>query len=83
MPIVTAPAAAAPPIVGLVAAQPGCTAALGPVAGPVVAWALVADVTAPGGGRVDPVFIVGGRTWTPDQYRASTNTHSAVIITAP
>ncbi|MEU6058012.1 hypothetical protein [Streptomyces sp. NPDC047097] len=35
----------------------------------VVAWALVEDVSAPGGGRVDPVFLAAGRAWTPDQYQ--------------
>ncbi|MGV9278045.1 hypothetical protein [Streptomyces griseosporeus] len=37
----------------------------------VVAWALVADEASPGGGVVEPVFVAGTRTWTPDQFRAA------------
>ncbi|MFJ9038002.1 hypothetical protein ACIRF8_15585 [Streptomyces sp. NPDC102406] len=42
-----------------------------PAPSDVVAWVLVADQVAPGGARVDPVFLAGGRAWTPDQYRAT------------
>ncbi|WP_069766064.1 hypothetical protein [Streptomyces sp. LUP47B] len=37
----------------------------------VVAWALIATELAPGGAVVEPVFVAGGRTWTPDQFRAA------------
>jgi hypothetical protein len=37
----------------------------------VVAWAAVADAGAPGGAIVEPVFVAGARTWTPDQFRAA------------
>ncbi|MEE4541000.1 hypothetical protein V2S66_03330 [Streptomyces sp. V4-01] len=67
----------------MVAAAPGCMVTAGPASGPIVAWAQIADPQSPGGVRVDPVWIAGGRTWTPDQYRAATGTHSAVTITAP
>jgi hypothetical protein len=70
------------PIAAVVPAAPGCTAAVGPVSGPVVAWALVTDVRVPGGARLDPVWVAGGRTWTPDQYRAATGSPAPVTITA-
>jgi hypothetical protein len=37
----------------------------------VVAWALILDDTVPGGAVVEPVFVAGARTWTPDQFRAA------------
>jgi hypothetical protein len=37
----------------------------------VVAWAQIEDTIAPGGARVEPVFVADGRTWTPDQFRAA------------
>jgi hypothetical protein len=40
----------------------------------VVAWALLAAENAPGGAVVEPVFVAGGRTWTPDQFRATYGT---------
>lgn len=76
------PAVPAGPITGVIPAAPGCAATVGPVSGPVVAWTLVADANAPGGARVDPVWISGGRAWTPDQYRAATGINDAVTITA-
>lgn len=36
----------------------------------VVAWALMESATEPGGSVVQPVFVAGERTWTPDQFRA-------------
>ncbi|MFE9850354.1 hypothetical protein ACFYPN_16290 [Streptomyces sp. NPDC005576] len=42
-----------------------------PPGGAVAGWVLVADETAPGGARVEPVFLAGGRAWTPDQYRGA------------
>ena len=36
----------------------------------VVGWAQIADPEAPGGCRVEPVFLANGRAWTPDQYWA-------------
>ncbi|WP_143589814.1 hypothetical protein [Streptomyces africanus] len=42
-----------------------------PAPSSVVAWAAVADPTAIGGVRVDPVFLADGRTWTPDQFWAA------------
>ncbi|NEA52437.1 hypothetical protein [Streptomyces sp. SID10815] len=42
-----------------------------PVASAVVAWASIADPDEPGGVRLDPVFLAGGRAWTPDQFRAA------------
>jgi hypothetical protein len=37
----------------------------------VVGWMLVSTDLEPGGGVVEPVFIAGSRTWTPDQFRAA------------
>jgi hypothetical protein len=37
----------------------------------VVAWVLLADELAPGGGVLEPVFWAGERTWTPAQFRAA------------
>jgi hypothetical protein len=42
-----------------------------PSPGTAVGWVLVADPRLAGGARVDPVFLADGRTWTPDQYRAT------------
>lgn len=42
-----------------------------PGGGAVVGWVLIADGAQAGGARVDPVFLAGGRTWTPDQYRVA------------
>jgi hypothetical protein len=42
-----------------------------PPASLVVAWAVIEDVEAPGGARLDPVFLAAGQAWTPDQYRAA------------
>lgn len=68
-------------ITGVVAAVPGwqvdAYAPLGagpgqiPAPSHVVAWALIDAGDVPGGGVVQPVFLAGGRTWTPDQYRAA------------
>lgn len=70
-----------PPISGLVSAQPGwrvdAFAPRGtdisgvPTPSHVVAWALLAYGSEPGGSRVEPVFVAGDRTWTPDQFRAT------------
>jgi hypothetical protein len=54
-----------------VTAPAGADAVDVPGGGVVVGWVLVADPTLAGGARVDPVFLAGGRTWTPDQYRAA------------
>lgn len=68
------------PIINLAPATPGwrvearaplADTADVPAPSQVVAWALVQDATAPGGARLDPVFLADGRTWTPDQYRAA------------
>lgn len=86
MPIAAASAPAAPapgPVTGVVPAQPGATvAAGGTVLGPVVAWALVTDGIQPGGVRIDPVWVSAGRTWTPDQHRATGDLTTLVITTA-
>lgn len=61
-----------PALAGLradVAAPPGTETAGVPGGGVVVGWVLVADERAVGGTRVDPVFLAGGRAWTPDQFR--------------
>lgn len=68
-------------IAGLVAAVPGWRVEVSapsgsdvsgvPAPSDVVAWVLVADGAAPGGSRVDPVFLADGQAWTPDQYRAA------------
>jgi hypothetical protein len=61
-----------PATVGLlaVASAPTAEAATGaPAPTAVVGWVLVGDAAAAGGARVDPVFLAGGRAWTPDQYR--------------
>ncbi|MDR3081614.1 MAG: hypothetical protein LBV60_11935 [Streptomyces sp.] len=55
----------------LVSAPDGTDATGIPPGGDVVAWAQVADGGAAGGARVDPVFLAAGKTWTPDQYRAT------------
>ncbi|MGW8702274.1 hypothetical protein ACWGOK_36035 [Streptomyces eurythermus] len=52
-------------------APPGTDVSGLPAPSHVVAWALVADVGEPGGQVVQPVFLAGARTWTPDQYRAA------------
>lgn len=86
MPIATAPQDVPQPagvVTAVVAAQPGWIVAVGPIKGPIVAWAQITDDTAPGGVRVDPVFIAGGRTWTPDQYRASVGGEPTFTITQP
>jgi hypothetical protein len=79
------PSAAAPPVcpvTALVAAVPGYMVTAGAASGPVIAWAQVADPQVPGGVRIDPVWIAGGRTWTPDQYRAANGVQRAVTVTA-
>ena len=70
------------PVLSLIPAQPGllATAASTPLAGPVVAWALIADSTAPGGSRIDPVLLAAGRTWTPDQIRAAYGAQATVSV---
>lgn len=79
--MLTSPLVAAGAINGVVAAQPGwrveAYAPTGtdtsgmPAPSYVVAWAQIEDVTAPGGSVLQPVFVAGARTWTPDQYRAA------------
>lgn len=54
-----------------VSAPPGMATTGIPPGGMVVGWVLVSDGDAPGGARVDPVFLADGRAWTPDQYRAA------------
>ncbi|MFJ9101285.1 hypothetical protein ACIRJM_22790 [Streptomyces sp. NPDC102405] len=54
-----------------VSAPQGTETAGVPPGGMVVGWVLVADGSAPGEARVDPVFVADGRAWTPDQYRAA------------
>jgi hypothetical protein len=79
MPLLTqAPAPGA--ITGIVSAAPGWRVdAYAPQGTPVsevptpshvVAWALIAGEDAAGGATVEPVFVAGERTWTPDQFRA-------------
>lgn len=70
------------PVLALVQAAPGlhATAAGTPLAGPVVAWALVADTTVPGDSRTDPVFLADGRTWSPDQVRAAYGAQTTVSV---
>jgi len=69
------------PIVGVVAALAGMrvdafaprttdTAGV-PTPSHVVAWALVRDELEPGGSVLEPVFFAAGRTWTPDQFKAT------------
>lgn len=67
-------------ISGLVAAAPGWRVdayapkdtdiSSVPTPSQVVAWALIADETQPGGSIVQPVFLAAGRTWTLDQFHA-------------
>ena len=67
-------------ISGLVAAAPGwrvdayaptdTNISIVPIPSHVVAWALIADETEPGGSIVQPVFLAAGRTWTLDQFHA-------------
>ncbi|MFG2970913.1 hypothetical protein ACGFZS_47355 [Streptomyces sp. NPDC048288] len=69
------------PITGVVAASPGwrvnAYAPRGtdisavPTPSHVVAWALIPNLLEPGGSTVQPVFVAGARTWTPDQFRAA------------
>lgn len=79
MPLLTE-ASAPGAITGIVSAAPGWRVdAYAPQDTPVsavptpthvVAWVLVADDDAAGGATVEPVFMAGERTWTPDQFRA-------------
>lgn len=72
---------AAGDIVSLAAAEPGCRVEVAapdgvdtsgvPAPSWIIGWVLVADETAAGGSRIDPVFLADGRAWTPDQYRAT------------
>ncbi|MFJ6566656.1 hypothetical protein ACIQNU_04500 [Streptomyces sp. NPDC091292] len=54
-----------------VSAPAGVDTAGVPPGGGVVGWVLVADPDAAGGARLEPVFLAGGRAWTPDQYRVA------------
>lgn len=68
------------PVTGVVSACPGwrveAFAPRGsditgvPTPSHVVAWALIADEAEPGGATVQPVFVAGERTWTPEQFRS-------------
>lgn len=85
MPIMTATSPPPPPpgpMLSLIPAPPGflATAAGAPLAGPVVAWALIADTTTPGDGRVDPVLLAAGRAWTLDQIRAAYGAQVTVSV---
>lgn len=90
MPIITSATTAPPQIGGLVAAAPGWRVSVlapagsdvGGVPAPtdVVGWVLVPDPERVGGARVDPVFLAGGQTWTPDQYRAAYGQHLTVRV---
>lgn len=82
MPIITDSEPGQPGVIGgIIPAAPGwrvdvyapqgTEAGDAPVPSLVVAWALVADESTPGGSRIDPVFVADGRAWTPDQYRAT------------
>ena len=81
MPIMLGGVDAWPAVTGIVPAAPGFRVMVSaatredaegvPAASDVVGWATVADAGSPGGVRVDPVFLAGGRPWTPDQYRAA------------
>ena len=42
-----------------------------PAPSSVVAWVMLVDERSPGGAVVEPVFVAGDRTWTPDQFRAA------------
>ncbi|MEW1630849.1 hypothetical protein AB0387_26245 [Streptomyces sp. NPDC089173] len=63
-----------------VTAPPGLDTATVPGGGVVVGWVRVADEQAVGGARVDPVFLVGGRAWTPDQFRAAHGQQLGVVV---
>lgn len=51
-----------------------------PTPSTVVGWVLLADGLAPGGATVQPVFYAGGRTWTPQQFRAAYGTAIEVTV---
>lgn len=70
------------PVLSLVQAAPGlhATAAGAPLAGPVVAWALIADTIMAGDSRIDPVLLAAGRAWTPDQIRAAYGAQVTVSV---
>jgi len=80
---------AAPAVVAFIAALPGVTVAVGgcpagaPTSGLVVAWAQVSDAAAPGGVRLDPVFVATGRAWTPDQFRAIYGPQGTFTVAVP
>lgn len=71
---------AVPGLVVQVTAPPGTEATGIPPGGMVVGWALVADEGAPGGARLDPLFLAAGRAWTPDQYRATYGQTLGVVV---
>ncbi|MEU0991261.1 hypothetical protein [Streptomyces sp. NPDC005953] len=54
-----------------IAAPAGSDVSGVPAPSVVVAWVLVGDPLEAGGARLEPVFLAGGRAWTPDQYRAA------------
>lgn len=62
---------AAPGLVAQASTPQGTDTTGVPPAGMVVAWAVVEDLDAVGGARLDPVFLADGRAVTPDQYRAA------------
>ncbi|WP_405461694.1 hypothetical protein OG786_29525 [Streptomyces sp. NBC_00101] len=71
---------AAPGWVVEVSAPYGADTAGAPPGGAVVGWVLVSDDGAPGGARVEPVFLAAGRARTPDQYRAAYGQELVVAV---
>lgn len=81
MPLITGAKPEAPVVTGIVPAAAGLRVTAYapadadvrgiPATSTVVAWAVVSDLDALGGVRLDPVFLADGRTWTPDQFRAA------------
>lgn len=88
MPLLAASPAepAAGALASVIPAQPGLVVHVAGPGGmadcPVVAWAQVADDQAPGGSRLDPLFLGVGRTWTPDQFRAAYGGSATFTIAA-
>jgi hypothetical protein len=75
---------ALPAVAGLVVqvTAPSGTETTGvPPGGMVVGWVLIVDEGAPGGARLDPLFLAAGRAWTTDQYRAAYGQHLGVQVT--
>ncbi|MEV4041414.1 hypothetical protein [Streptomyces sp. NPDC049744] len=69
-----------PGLVVQVTAPPGTETTGVPPGGVVVGWALIADEGAPGGARLDPLFLAAGRAWTPDQFRTAYGQQFGVVV---